>query len=155
MTFQEKDLPFFFFFVSDFRDVLRLAVLSWFTAELVEWRKTVSSGIAFGVFSLLCSSFKLPSHDLASRSYHFIFGLGLMVTKINIESLSEIWIRQFYKTASWPLFNFTFFSPPSVETLKGADELPSLSLLPPLWGACLMFASWLCRGENPLMRHLT
>ena len=154
MTFQEKDLPFFLFFVSDFRDVLRLAVLSWFTAELVEWRKTVSSGIAFGVFSLLCSSFKLPSHDLASRSCHFIFGLGLMVTKINIESLSEIWIRQFYKTASWPLFT----SPPrprSVETLKGADELPSLSLLPALWGVCLMFASWLCRGENPLMRHLT
>lgn len=87
-------------------------MLRWFTAQVVEWRKTVSSAVACGVFSLLCSSFKLSSHDLASRSFHFILGLGLTVMKINIERLSEIWIRPlyaFYKTASWPLFTFLHF----------------------------------------------
>ena len=105
-------LFFFFFFPNDFRDILILAVLSWFSAGLVGWRKTVSSAIAFGIFLLLCSSFKSSSHDLVSRTYDFILGLGLTVTKINTESLSEIWIRPlyaFYKTTSWPLFNFLDF----------------------------------------------
>lgn len=93
-----------FIFFSVFRGVRRLGMLSWFTAQLVEWRKTVSFTIVFGIFLLLCSSFKLSSHDLASRIYRFILGLGLIVTKINPESLSEIWIRPLYafcKSTSW------------------------------------------------------
>lgn len=78
-AFQIKDLP--FFSLSDFRDVLRLAVLSWFTAQFIKCRKRVSSTNAFGIFLLLYSSFKLSSHDLASRTYRFILGLGLIVNK--------------------------------------------------------------------------
>lgn len=67
-AFQVKDLP---IFLRDFRDVLRLAVLSCFTAQLVEWRKTVSSAIVFGIFSLLCSSLKLSSSGKQNLSFHF------------------------------------------------------------------------------------
>ena len=95
------------------------------------------------------------THALASRSYHATLGLGLKGMQSNIESHSEMWKRSqytFYKSASWLLFTFVWvFSPflPTVEALKGADELLSLSLLLCLWGVRFMFSSWLCRGENP------
>lgn len=136
-TFQDKD---FVIFLSGFGATLRLAVLSWFAAQLVEGRKTATSSTSFGIFSFLCSSFKSYFHNLASRIYHLSLGFGLIVMNINTESLSEVWLRPlyaFYETASGHCLNLLFFLPLfvlSVETLKGADGLSSLSLLPPLWG---------------------
>lgn len=99
-------------FLINFRHLLRLAALSCFIAQLVKGRKTINSTIAFDLFLLLCSSFKLPSHDLVSKIYLFVLGLGLVVTKINNERLFDIWIRplyEFIKSTSWPLFNFLIF----------------------------------------------
>lgn len=120
-----------FIFFSGFRGVLRLAVLTWFTAQLVEWRKTVSFAIVFGIFSELCSSFKLPSHALASRIYRFILGLGLIVTKVNPESLSDLHTSRSLSD----LLHVLLWCILSVEMVEVDAVLSSLGLPPPLHSA--------------------
>ena len=134
------------------------------------WRKQIFFCLvvkaAWGV-SLKWSTFLTSGHSFewcyrapASRSYHSTLGLGLIVMQSNIESHSEIWNRpqyKFYKSASWLLFIFVWVFFPflqTVEALKGADELLSLSLLLCLWGVRFMFSSWLCRGEDPWIHNL-
>lgn len=95
-------------FKISFRHLLRLAVLSCFIEQLVKGRKTINSTIVFDLFLLLCSSFKLLSHDLVNKMYLVFLGLGLVVTKINNERLFETWIGPLYafiRNTSWPLFN--------------------------------------------------
>lgn len=102
------------FFLSGFGATLRLAVLSWFAAQLVKGRKTATSSTSFGIFSFLCSSFKSYFHNLASRIYHLSLGFGLIVMNINTESLSEVWLRPpyaFHETASGHCLNLLFFLP--------------------------------------------